>query len=233
MSGARVLVVDDEPQVLRALRLALTGYGYQVETAATGEEALELIGRHLPDVVLLDLMLPGIDGLEVCRRLRARADLPIIVLSARGEERLKVQALDEGADDYLTKPFGMDELLARVRVALRRTAGRADAPILTAGELRLDVGRRRVTRRDEEVALAPTEYDVLKHLMTHSDRVITHGQLLRAIWGPDFGQEAQYLRNFVLQLRRKLENDPAHPRHLLTEPGVGYRFFSSPQTDEA
>ncbi|MGH2584944.1 MAG: response regulator [Dehalococcoidia bacterium] len=224
MSGARVLVVDDEPQMLRSLRLILNGHGYDAVLVATGEEALAEVARRLPDVILLDLMLPDVDGLEVCRRVRERSTVPIIVLSARGEEALKVRALDLGADDYLTKPFGAEELIARVRVALRHAAGMREAPVFESGDLRVDFDRRQVTVADRDVTLTPKEYDVLKYLIANADRVLTHTLILRAVWGPEYASETQYLRNIVLGLRRKLEPDPAHPVYILTEPGIGYRF---------
>jgi two-component system KDP operon response regulator KdpE len=208
------------------LRLILQGHGYDAVVAETGEAALIEIGRRMPDVLLLDLMLPGIDGLEVCRRVRERSSVPIIVLSARGEESMKVQALDLGADDYLTKPFGAEELLARIRVALRHTAGTRDAAVFQSGDLRVDFSRRRVTAGDREVALTPKEYDVLKYLIGNAGRVLTHTMILRAVWGPEYASETQYLRNVVLGLRRKLEADPAHPAFIVTEPGIGYRFES-------
>jgi two-component system KDP operon response regulator KdpE len=224
MSGARVLVVDDEPQMLRSLRLILNGHGYDSVLVATGEEALDEVAHRLPDVILLDLMLPDLDGLEVCRRVRERSTVPIIVLSARGEEALKVRALDLGADDYLTKPFGAEELLARVRVALRHAAGTREAPVFESGDLRVDFDRRHVTVAGRDVTLTPKEYDVLKYLIANADRVLTHTLILRAVWGPEYASETQYLRNIVLGLRRKLEPDPAHPVYILTEPGIGYRF---------
>lgn len=224
MSGARILVVDDEAQMLRSLRLILTGHGYDVAAVTTGEEALDEVARRLPDVILLDLMLPGIDGLEVCRRVRERSAAPIIVLSARGEEQVKVQALDLGADDYLTKPFGSAELLARLRVALRHTAGSRQDAVFVAGSLRVDFERRTVTVAGAEVSLTPKEYDVLKYLVTHAEKALTHTLILRAVWGPEYTGETQYLRNVVLSLRRKLEADPANPVYILTEPGIGYRF---------
>ncbi len=231
MTGARVLVVDDEPQVLRLLRTALGERGYDVSVAASGEEALATIERRLPDVIVLDVVMPGMSGLEVCRAVRERSSVPIIVLSARGEERDKVAALDLGADDYLTKPFGMEELLARIRVALRHAVdggGRADA-VFSTGVLRIDFAQRRVWRGETELHLTPTEYDLLKFLVQNADRALTHGMILRAVWGPEYAGESQYLRVYVPQLRRKLEPDPARPRYILTEPGVGYRF----QTQEA
>jgi two-component system KDP operon response regulator KdpE len=225
--GARILVVDDEPQILRSLRTTLASHGYDVQTAATGEEALAAVDGRLPDLVVLDLVLPGLSGLEVCRRLRARSSLPIVVLSARGDERDKVAALDLGADDYLTKPFGVNELLARIRAALRRAAGaRGPSAVVEAGALRVDFDRRQVTRDGAEVRLTPTEFDLLKILVANAGRVLTHGYLLRTVWGPEYEGESQLLRVFIGQLRRKVERDPSRPQHILTEPGVGYRFRS-------
>jgi two-component system, OmpR family, KDP operon response regulator KdpE len=221
----RILVVDDERQIVRALRVGLTAHGYEVLTASNGDEALDLAASTPPDAVILDLGLPGIDGLEVCRTLREWASVPILVLSARTQEREKVAALDLGADDYITKPFGMDELLARLRAALRRAAAIPPAEaILQAGDLRIDFSRRLVTVAGQEVHLTPTEYSLLKVLATNPDRVLTHGVLLRSVWGSEYGEEAHYLRVFVRQLRQKIEPDPSRPRHILTEPGVGYRF---------
>ena len=223
--GARILVVDDEPQILRSLRTTLASHGYDVQTAATGEEALAAVDGRLPDLVVLDLVLPGLSGLEVCRRLRARASLPILVLSARGDERDKVAALDLGADDYLTKPFGVNELLARIRAALRRAVGaRGPSAVVEAGALRVDFDRRQVTLDGAEVRLTPTEFDLLKVLVANAGRVLTHGYLLRTVWGPEYEGESQLLRVFIGQLRRKVERDPSRPRQILTEPGVGYRF---------
>jgi two-component system, OmpR family, KDP operon response regulator KdpE len=224
MSGARVLVIDDEPQIQRAIRTALAGHGYGVIGAETGEEGLTRFAERRPDIVLLDLMLPGIDGLEVCRRIREVSSTPIIVLSARGEERDKVAALDLGADDYLTKPFGVEELLARIRVALRHAAGAALEPVVVIGGLTVDLGRRLVTRDGTEIHLTPTEYDVLKYLAQHADRVITHRTLLSAVWGAEYSDQTPMLRVFIKQLRRKVEADPADPRLIVTEPGVGYRL---------
>ncbi len=224
MSGPVVLVVDDEPQIRRALRVGLTGHGYNVQVASSGEEALDLAAVSRPSVVILDLVLPGISGLDVCKELRAWSQVPIIVLSAKGEERDKVEALDLGADDYLTKPFGMDELLARIRAALRRTAGDAPSPVLQVGELQLDQAHRLVTSGGREVHLTPTEYEVLRYLMANAGKVITHRALLHAVWGPEYGDGSQTLRFFIVQLRRKIEPDPALPTYIRTEPGVGYRF---------
>jgi two-component system KDP operon response regulator KdpE len=221
----RVLVVDDEPQMVRALRVGLTAHGYDVVAATNGEEALDLAAGAPPDAVILDLGMPGLDGLEVCRQMREWSAAPILVLSARTAEREKVAALDLGADDYVTKPFGMEELLARLRAALRRAGAAVPADaILEAGDLRMDFARRLVTVSGREVHLTPTEYSLLKLLATNPDRVLTHGMLLRSVWGSEYGEEAHYLRVFVRQLRQKIETDPSRPRHILTEPGVGYRF---------
>jgi two-component system KDP operon response regulator KdpE len=221
----RILVIDDEPQIVRALRVGLTAQGYEVLTATNGEEALDLAASTPPDAVILDLGLPGLSGLEVCRQLREWSAAPILVLSAREAETEKVAALDLGADDYITKPFGMDELLARLRATLRRTGAAAPAEsTLEAGDLRIDFGRRLVAVDGREVHLTPTEYSLLKILATNPDRVLTHGMLLRSVWGSEYGEEAHYLRVFIRQLRQKIETDPSRPRHILTEPGVGYRF---------
>jgi two-component system KDP operon response regulator KdpE len=221
----RILVIDDEPQIVRALRVSLSSHGYEVLTAANGEEALDLAATTPPDVVILDLGLPGLDGLEVCRTLREWSPAPILVLSARAEERQKVAALDLGADDYITKPFGMDELLARLRAALRRSGGAPPSEaVLEAGDLRIDFSRRLVTVAGNQIHLTPTEYSLLRVLASNPDRVLTHGMLLRSVWGSEYGEEAHYLRVFVRQLRQKVEADPSRPRHILTEPGIGYRF---------
>jgi len=228
MSGARVLVVDDEQRVRRLLQTALTERGYDVTTAASGEEALTAIAKRQPDIILLDLIMPGMSGLDVCRSVRQDLSTPIVVLSARGEEHDKVLALDLGADDYLTKPFGMEELLARIRVALRHSVGGGSRtePVYQSGDLRVDFERRRVWKVDVEVRLTPIEYDLLKYFVQHEDRVLTHGMILRALRGPEHHEDSQYLRVFISQLRQKLETDAARPRHIITEPGVGYRFQS-------
>jgi two-component system KDP operon response regulator KdpE len=223
---ARILVVDDEPQVLRFLRAGLTADGFEVTTAATGEQALDLLATSHFDLLVLDLRLPGIDGLEVCRRLRSWSSLPILVLSVQDREHEKVEALDLGADGYVTKPFSMGEFLARVRVALRHTAQREGSrpTVLTLGEVTLDLVQRRVTRGGQPVHLSPTEYSLLDYLARHAGRVLTHRAILQHVWGPEYGEETQYLRVYIRQLRQKLEPDPAHPRYILTEPAVGYRF---------
>lgn len=229
MIGSRILVVDDEPQIRRALRAGLHANGFDVEVAADGESALDMSALHPPDAVILDLGLPGIDGTEVIRRLREWSTVPIIVLSVRGSERDKVLALDAGADDYLTKPFGMEELLARIRVALRHATSRASVePVLEFGDLRVDLARRVVTRAGLEIHLTPTEYDLLRELALNAGRVLTHHMLLSRIWGPASSDEVGYLRVYVNQLRRKIEPDPARPRYIITEPGVGYRFRTEP-----
>jgi two-component system KDP operon response regulator KdpE len=226
MNGPRVLVVDDEPEIRRALRVALADQGYSASAVASGEEAITTVEHSRPDVLLMDLAMPGIGGLEAIRRIRERWPVPIIVLSVMGQERDKVAALDAGADDYLTKPFGMEELVARIRVALRHAAAIPSGaePVYRSGELVIDVGRRRVTLGGEEIHLTPTEYAVLTYLAANAGRVVTHSMVLRAVWGPEYGGENQLLRYTVLQLRRKLRDDPVHPRYLFTDPGIGYRF---------
>lgn len=225
MSGKRILVVDDEPQIRRALSIALRGHGYEVEVATDGAGALTALATWEPDLVVLDLVMPGIDGFEVVRQARVWTELPIIVLSARGQERDKVEALDLGADDYLTKPFGMNELLARVRVALRHGAPRG-APVATVGDITIDAGRRVVTKRGQEIHLTPTEYDLLCVFVAHAGKVLTHRQLLERVWGGYAADNTQQLRVYVNYLRRKLEDTPSRPSLLVTEPGVGYRLRS-------
>ncbi len=227
MNGPRVLVVDDEPQIRRSLRVALRANGYQVEEAADGEHGLDVAASHPPALIILDLALPDMDGVEVVRRLREWAThVPIIVLSARGDDDAKVRALDEGADDYVTKPFSMTELLARMRVALRHVSltSDTDARVVCAGDVEIDLRRRVVTRRGEEVHLTPTEYGLLRYLVTHAGRVVTHGQLLRAVLGTGYEDAVGSLRVYVASLRKKLEENPSQPRLIVTEPGVGYRL---------
>jgi two-component system, OmpR family, KDP operon response regulator KdpE len=225
MSGTRVLVVDDEPQILRALQLKLRTAGYTVETAATAGEALMKAAMRPPEAIILDLLLPDGNGTEVCRELRTWSTVPIVVLSAVGEEQEKIAALDAGADDYVTKPFSGDELLARVRAQLRRSAPPGH-PVLEVGELRLDLEKRLVTMAGEPVSLTPTEYDLLRLFAANEGKLMTHPAILRAIWGPAYGEESNYLHVYVSHLRRKIEPDPARPRYLLTQPGVGYRLVS-------
>ena len=224
MSGPRILVVDDEANIRRALRVWLTEHGYEVDLAATGDEALDRAAVSPPDVVILDLMLPGMSGLDVCRSLRDWTQVPIIVLSAKGEETDKIEALDLGADDYLTKPFGLGELLARIRVALRRTGAGAPPPVLESGELRLDQARRLVTLGGREVHLTPTEYEMLRFMMANAGKVMTHRTLLRKVWGPSHEDASETLRVFIAQIRRKIEPNAHRPTYIRTEPGVGYRF---------
>jgi two-component system, OmpR family, KDP operon response regulator KdpE len=224
--GARILVVDDEIEIVRALERSLAAHGFEVFTAGSGEEALEAISHHRPDVILLDLGLPSMSGLEVIRRVRAQSNLPIIVLSVKDTEHDKVQALDLGADDYVSKPFGMDEVLARLRVALRHSAQveSGTEAIFTAGPLRVDFAQRLVQVDGQEVKLTPTEYDLLKALIKNSGKIMTRPKLLSQVWGTGYGAESHYLHVYVGQLRRKIEPDPAHPRFILTISGVGYRF---------
>jgi two-component system KDP operon response regulator KdpE len=221
--GARILVVDDETQLRRAVRRALEGHGYQVHEAEDGASAIEAFSAFKPDVVLLDLMLPDMGGVDVCARLRRLRQTPVIILSVVGDEKSKVEALDQGADDYLTKPFGSDELLARIRVALRRTIPAGDG-VFRLDSLEVDPARRRVTLAGEEVHLTPTEYSLLTYLVAHAGRVVTHPMILRAVWGAEYADDSHILRTYVNQLRAKLRDDPAHPRFIRTDPGVGYRF---------
>jgi two-component system KDP operon response regulator KdpE len=222
-----VVLIEDEPQIRRFLRATLTGQGYRLFEATTGADGLVEVGSRQPDVVIVDLGLPDIDGLEVIRRVREWTAVPIIVLSARGQERDKVTALDAGADDYVSKPFGASELLARIRVALRHTAGashEADDAAFKVGDLRMDLLRRQVFVGDREVRLTPIEYKLLTTLVRHAGKVVTHAQLLREVWGPTHTDQAHYVRVYMAHLRHKLEAEPARPRYLLTEPGVGYRL---------
>jgi two-component system KDP operon response regulator KdpE len=227
----RVLVVDDEPQILRALRINLRVRGYDVHTAATGAQALEVAGRHPPDLVILDLGLPDLDGVEVIAGLRGWTTAPIIVLSGRADSTDKVEALDAGADDYVTKPFGMDELLARMRAAIRRVAPVEDTPRVRLGDLVVDLAAKRVSRPDgTDVRLTPTEWHLLEVLLRHPGRLLSQRQLLAEVWGPGYAEATGNLRLYMTQLRRKLEPDPARPRWLRTEPGMGYRY--QPETKE-
>ncbi len=228
--GARVLVVDDEPQIRRSLQVNLEGKGYQVLTAEDGEQAVQVMAHQPPDVIVMDLLLPGIDGIELTRRIRKDSAVPIIFLSAIGEEPKKIDALEAGADDYVTKPFSVDELLARIKSVLRRVAGSHQSePILTCGELSINFDRREVRVRHEPVKLTPTEYDLLKYMIENAGKVLTHRTLLLAVWGPGYVDQAQNLRVFVGQLRKKIEMNPGRPRFILTDPGVGYRFCTEPE----
>lgn len=222
---ARILIVDDEPTILATMAPLLRARGYTVATATSGYGALDAVARTSPDLVILDLGLPDLDGVDVCRRLREGRNLPIVVLSARDAERDKVAALDAGADDYVTKPFGSEELLARIRAALRRSeTSPAGAGILVRGDLTIDIDRRRVTRREEEIRLTPRELELLLFLAQRPGRVLTHRTILTAIWGAQAIDQPEHLRVLVNALRRKIEEDPARPHYVLTEPWVGYRF---------
>jgi len=224
-----VLVVDDEPQILRALRTSLVARDYQVLSAATGEEGLALAAAQAPDLVVLDLGLPDLDGAEVIRRLRAWTEVPVIVLSVREEQADKIAALDAGADDYVTKPFDVDELLARMRATLRRVqADQDEPPVVAIGDLSIDLPRRLVRLGDEIVHLTPTEYALLEALVTNAGKLLTHQWLLRKVWGRGYGDESHYLHVYVRQLRQKLRDDAAMPRFIITEPGVGYRWNPEP-----
>lgn len=227
----KILVIEDEPQMQKFLRASIVSEGYRAIDATTGKDGLELARTHNPDLVLLDLGLPDMDGMDVTKALREWSNRPIIVISARGQEDDKVRALDVGADDYLTKPFGTGELMARIRVALRhasRSTEERALPLLRVGELEIDLDRRQVLRAGSEVHLTPNEYKLFAYLMKHAGKVLTHRQLLKEVWGAAYASQTHYLRVYMVQLRHKLEADPARPRHLVTEPGVGYRL----KTDE-
>ena len=224
----RILIADDEPQITRVLRTGLSTHGYDVRVAADGETALDTFNDWHPDLVVTDLSMPNMDGLELCGRLRVISQVPIIVLSVKGEEKTKVEALDAGADDYVTKPFGIEELLARIRATLRRapapSSEDADTTVLEAGDFRLDMETRKVIVLGKEIHLTPKEFELLAHLMRQSGKVLTHRKLLTAIWGTNYSEQTEYLRVFIGQLRKKIEPDAASPRYILTEPWIGYRF---------
>jgi two-component system KDP operon response regulator KdpE len=225
MNSAKILVVDDEPQLRRVMLATLTDLGYVVMTATSGEEALEKFRHEPPDLVLLDLNMPGMGGLETCRTLRAGSDVPIVILSVRNAERDKVEALDAGADDYVTKPFGIQELLARIRAAMRRAPGGEQGPrTVRTEDLEIDFDARTATVRGKAVRLTPKEFDLLRYLVINSNRSVPHRKLLQTVWGPDYGDEVEYLRVFVNALRKKVEPNPSKPKYLLTEPWIGYRF---------
>jgi two-component system KDP operon response regulator KdpE len=220
-----ILVVDDERQITRVLKTALSSRGYGIRTAADGDEALHIMQDWWPDVVITDLRMPNLDGLELCKTIRAKSQIPIIVLSVKGEDQVKVEALDAGADDYVTKPFSMDELLARIRAALRRSSADNALPDLIAiGDFRIDLQVRTVCVKEREVRLTPKEFDLLLHLARHPGKVITHRALLSAVWGENSVEQAAYLRVFIGHLRKKLEPDEGNPRYILTDPWIGYRF---------
>jgi two-component system KDP operon response regulator KdpE len=224
MTSATVLIVDDEPQIRRVLRTTLTSHGYAVIEARSGDEALEQIRAEDADLILLDVNMPGRSGLDTCREIRQTSDVPIIMLTVRNTERDKVQALDAGADDYVVKPFGAEELMARIRAALRRFAPAESLPSFVSNDLSIDFEKRLVTLKGQPVRLTPKEYELLRHLVANQGKAQNHRRLLQAVWGPDYGEETEYLRVFINQLRKKIEPDPHHPRYLHTEPWVGYRF---------
>lgn len=225
---AHILVIDDEPQILRALRTILTAHRYRVSIARNGEEGLALAAAEQPDIIVLDLGLPDMDGIQVCEQLRQWTQVPIIILSVRNEESAKVKALDKGADDYLVKPFGTEELLARIRVALRHLAKSQSGQdtVITSGDLSIDLARHIVTRAGSEVKLTATEFKLLAYLAGHANRVLTHQNLLVNVWGPEYRDNIEYLRVFMSQLRKKLEANPKQPDYLISEPGIGYRFVT-------
>jgi DNA-binding response OmpR family regulator len=229
---SKVLVVDDEPETIKYVSANLRVRGYDVLVASDGKSALREFDRSVVDLVILDIMMPGPDGFEVCQAIRRQSDVPIIMLSARGREKDIVRALDLGADDYLTKPFGVEEMLARVRAALRRTEQTKRSPRapVVVDDLRIDFGARQVTVRGQQVQLTPTEYDLLAHLAVNAGRVLTHRALLQAVWGPEYGDETEYLWAYIRRLRRKIEPDSSNPRYILTQPGVGYSL--APPSDQ-
>jgi two-component system KDP operon response regulator KdpE len=228
LSAGKILVVDDDPQIRRVMKATLVGHSYEVIEARTGEDAMETILREMPSLVLLDMNMPGMGGLETCRAIRGGSDIPVIILSVRNTEKDKVAALDAGADDYVTKPFSIEELLARIRAALRRSPSGAEGgprPIVSE-ELEIDFDTRRVRAHGKDVRLTPKEFEVLRHLVAHAGKPVAHRELLQAVWGPDYGDEPEYLRVFINQVRKKIEANPARPKFIVTEPWVGYRFVA-------
>ncbi|HXY00838.1 MAG TPA: response regulator transcription factor [Candidatus Limnocylindrales bacterium] len=226
MTEANILVVDDEPQIRRVLRSTLSFRGYTISEAVSGEQALEVVPKLKPDLILLDVNLPGMSGVETCREIRRFSHAPIIMLTVRNAERDKVVALDAGADDYVTKPFGIEELLARVRASLRRHSSAEEVPAIVSKELSIDFEQRRVSVAGAEVHLAPKEFEVLRHLVANQGKPVSHRRLLQSIWGPEYGEETENLRVVINQLRKKIEKDPSQPKYILTEPWVGYRFHA-------
>ena len=226
MSAGKILVVDDDPQIRRVMKATLVGHNYEVIEARTGEDALEKTPQEMPNLVLLDLNMPGMGGLETCRALRAGSDIPVIILSVRNSEKDKVAALDAGADDYVTKPFSIEELLARIRAALRRapTSPESGPHSVVTSDLEIDFDTRRIHVKGKETRLTPKEFDLLRYLVSQAGKPVPHRELLQAVWGPDYGDEPEYLRVFINQLRKKIEPNPAKPKYILTEPWVGYRF---------
>ena len=231
MSAATILIVDDEPQIRRVMLTTLTSHGYTVVEAASGEEALEKLRSERPDLIILDVNMPGISGLETCAEIRTSSDVPIIMLTIRNSERDKVQALDAGADDFVVKPFGVQELMARIRAALRRSAPGDTAPPFLTDDLQIDFEKRVVMVKNNPVRLTPKEFELLRHLVANQGKTLGHRRLLQAVWGPDYGEETEYLRVFINQLRKKIEPDPRKPRYIHTEPWVGYKFNPPQATD--
>ncbi|HLY17907.1 MAG TPA: response regulator transcription factor [Bryobacteraceae bacterium] len=226
MSAGKILVVDDDPQIRRVMRATLVGHKYEVTEARNGEDAITRVSADLPDLILLDMNMPVMDGLETCRHLRSASEVPIVILSVRNTEKDKVAALDAGADDYITKPFGMEELLARIRAALRRapTSPESGPHSVSTADLQIDFDTRRIQVKGKATRLTPKEFDLLRYLVSQAGKPVPHRELLQAVWGPDYGDEPEYLRVFINQLRKKIEPNPAKPKYILTEPWVGYRF---------
>ena len=226
MSFGKILVVNDDPQIRRVMKATLVGHSYEVIEARTGEEAMDLLPAENPNLVLLDMNMPGMGGLETCRAIRAGSDIPVIILSVRNTEKDKVAALDAGADDYVTKPFGIEELLARIRAAMRRSPSAAEGGPrgFSSPDLEIDFDTRRVHANGKDVRLTPKEFELLRHLVANAGKPVSHRELLQSVWGPDYGDEPEYLRVFINQVRKKIEANPAKPKYILTEPWVGYRF---------
>ena len=224
--GLRVLVIDDEPQIRKLLKVSLAAHGYDVYEATSGADAVIQAVNIKPDLIILDLGLPDMDGKEVVRRLREWSDIPILILTVCDQEKEKIDALDSGADDYITKPFSIGELLARIRVSMRRSAHTEDEPVIHCGDLSIDLAQRRVTVNAQEIKLTPTEYDILKILAQNSGKVLTHRQLLKAVWGNTYSEDTHYIRVYIGQLRRKIETNPTQPKYIITESGVGYRLMT-------
>jgi len=224
LSAGKILVVDDDPQIRRVMKATLVGHNYEVVEARTGEDALETVPRESPNLILLDMNMPGMGGLETCRAIRAGSDTPVIILSVRNTEKDKVAALDAGADDYVTKPFGIEELLARIRAALRRSSPEGEPRAFQSSSLEIDFETRRVRARGADVRLTPKEFELLRYLVLHAGKPVTHRELLQAVWGPDYGDEPEYLRVFINQVRKKIETNPAKPKFIVTVPWVGYQF---------
>jgi two-component system KDP operon response regulator KdpE len=233
MTNSTILIVDDEPQIRRVMRTTLSSNGYSVVEARSGEEALEIMRKERPELVLLDVNMPGMGGLEVCREIRDQSDVAIIMLTVRNSEHDKVLALDAGADDYVVKPFSIEELLARIRAALRRTSSADPVPAYVSSDLEIDFERRKVLVQGRSVRLTPKEFELLRHLVTSQGKPLEHRRLLQAVWGPDYGNETEYLRVFINQLRKKIEPDPAHPKYIHTDPWVGYRFEPESSSSKA